>query len=125
MAFLILLTIAIPVRIFFIRYFPVKDLQGADLKNTNFDVVDIIDLRDYNESYKNPIEEAINIPTAYLKRYYNEIPNHFLHVIASDSLEKNVGIRFLRQKGYNVVGYTILAKNLNVQKNNFNIKINC
>ena len=71
----------------------------------------IIDLRDYNVSSESPIDGAMNIPIAYLNRSIREIPNEELHVIASDQLEKNIGIRYLRQKGYQVVGYTIVEGN--------------
>jgi hypothetical protein len=43
------------------------------------DKIKVIDIRDFNESYKNPIKGTINIPIAYLKRNINEIPNSELH----------------------------------------------
>lgn len=86
------------------RYFPVCDVPCTDLtKHGNV----IVDIRDYSSSAKNPINGAITIPFAYLNRYNHEIPSKEVHLVASDSLEKNVGIRYLRKKGFRVVGYTL------------------
>lgn len=91
----------------FRRYFPVLGLKCLkwgefDIKNSN-----VIDVRDYNESYKEPIPGAINIPIAYLYRYYAEIPNVDLYIVASDKIEKNMGIRMLRKKGFQIIGCSI------------------
>jgi rhodanese-related sulfurtransferase len=73
-----------------------------DIKNVN-----VIDVRDYNDSYKEPIPGAINIPIAYLNRHYPEIPNIDLYIVASDKIEKNMGVRILREKGFQIIGCTI------------------
>jgi hypothetical protein len=93
--------------IIFNRYFPILGLKCMkwgefDIKNVN-----VIDVRDYNDSYKEPIPGAINIPIAYLNRYYPEIPNVDLYIVASDKIEKNMGVRILRAKGYQIIGCTI------------------
>ncbi|MBS4193701.1 hypothetical protein KHA97_01280 [Bacillus sp. FJAT-49870] len=102
-----------------IRYFPIIGLNYIDNKK-ELDLTTLIkvDVRDYNESYKNPVKGAINVPVAYLKRYYLEIPSKNLIVVASNRLEKNVGIRFLRTKGFKVVGYTITNEEQTVSKGN-------
>lgn len=91
------------------RYIPVAGIEPAGQEPANMTV---IDLRDFNESYKAPITGALNIPVAYLKRYYQEIPRDSLHIIASNKMEKNIGARFLREKGFHVCSYTISAKRI-------------
>lgn len=101
-----------------IRYFPIIGLNYIDKKELDLTTLIKVDVRDYNESYKNPVKGAINVPVAYLKRYYLEIPSKNLIVVASNRLEKNVGIRFLRTKGFKVVGYTITNEEQTVLKEN-------
>ncbi|KAA9022621.1 rhodanese-like domain-containing protein [Niallia endozanthoxylica] len=109
MTFLILST-AIVIFILYRRYFPVLGVQCNHFSDLDLDKINVIDVRDFNESCKNPIEGAINIPIAYLKRNYHEIPNRDLHLVALSLVEKNMGIRLLRQKGFRVTGYTIMEQ---------------
>jgi hypothetical protein len=86
--------------IIFKRYFPILGLKCMirgefDIKN-----VKVIDVRDYNDSYKEPIPGAINIPIAYLNRFYPEIPNVDLYIVASDKIEKNMGGSNITEKGF-------------------------
>lgn len=106
-----ILIIGIVFSVFYKRYCPVSGVQRTEWSQINSEKINIIDLRDYNVSSHSPIYGAKNIPVAYLNRNLNEIPKNNLHIIASGSLEKNVGIRFLRQKGFQVVGYTIEEEN--------------
>ncbi|WP_132004026.1 sulfurtransferase [Mesobacillus foraminis] len=104
----IALLIVLLVVILYTRYFPVfgvpcKDLANGQNKHTNT----IVDIRDYNVSTKNPVNGAIVIPTAYLKRFSDEIPSKEVHIVAANQLEKNVGVRYLRKKGFKVNGYTL------------------
>ncbi|MEK3988240.1 hypothetical protein [Robertmurraya sp. FSL R5-0851] len=90
----------------FERYFPVYSVvyiprEEIETKST------IIDLRDYNQSSKFSIPGSVNIPVAYLNRFSTDIPNRKLYIIASNNLERNVGIRLLRRKGFQVIGYTL------------------
>jgi rhodanese-related sulfurtransferase len=110
MKFMLFIIIVISLFIFR-RYLPVIGLNDRKWTDLDINNIKVIDVRDYNDSYKNPIPGAINIPIAYLNRYYNEIPDSDLHVIACDSIGKNVGVRFLRKKGFNVIGYTIISDN--------------
>ncbi|RST75077.1 sulfurtransferase [Siminovitchia acidinfaciens] len=89
------------------RYIPVAGIEPVGEKPENKTV---IDLRDFNESYKTPITGALNIPVAYLKRYHQEIPRDNLHIIASNKVEKNMGARVLREKGFHVCSYSIPEK---------------
>ncbi|WP_349408539.1 rhodanese-like domain-containing protein [Pseudalkalibacillus sp. SCS-8] len=91
------------------RYVPVWKVPFKNdwlAENCNSTV--ILDVRDYNESCNNHIQGAIELPVAYLKRYYKEIPKENILLVASDNREKNVSIRFLRKKGFNIVGCTNL-----------------
>ncbi|MDA1477631.1 rhodanese-like domain-containing protein [Bacillus changyiensis] len=86
------------------RYIPVRGVQCFNTLNADAIIVDV---RDYHQSYKDPLRTAINIPIAYLKRNYHEISSSKVYVVASDHLEKNMSIRFLRKKGFEVLGYTL------------------
>ncbi|NHC43367.1 hypothetical protein G6549_26195 [Bacillus sp. MM2020_1] len=122
---IILILTTIIAIIFYSRYFPVFGIHCFNLKDLDWDKIKIIDLRDYNESYKNPIEGALNIPIAYLKRNFREIPKREIHLIVSSILEKNIGIRFLRKKGFCVVGYSIVNHHqLLVRENSLKIETN-
>jgi rhodanese-related sulfurtransferase len=92
------------VTLYFNRYVPVRNVPA--FKGNEMDAV-FVDLRDYQDSAKNPVNGAINIPCGYLKRYRKEIPNQEIVIIASDEVEKNFGARLLKKYGYNVKGYTI------------------
>jgi rhodanese-related sulfurtransferase len=91
----------------FRRYFPILGLKCKKWDEFDIKNIHVIDVRDYNESYKEPIPGAINIPIAYLNRYYLEIPNVDLYIVASDKIEKNIGTRMLRKKGFQVIGCSI------------------
>ncbi|WP_409254199.1 hypothetical protein V1502_09965 [Bacillus sp. SCS-153A] len=92
------------------RYIPVTGVQWSretpDLK----DSILILDVRDYNHSFNDPIPEAINLPVAYLKRNWHELEGSRIHIVASTKLEKNMSIRMLRRRGYQVTGYTLTEK---------------
>ncbi|MBM7693332.1 hypothetical protein JOC77_002772 [Peribacillus deserti] len=87
---------------FYKRYYPVKHVpcieKPVGLKHNN---TMILDIRDYNEKGTNSGGDSMNIPYAYLNRYYGEIPSRQLHLIAS------LGMRFLRAKGFNVSSYML------------------
>lgn len=68
----------------------------------------LLDLRDYQTTSKEPIPGSINIPYAYLKRYNKEIPNKPLIIVASDTIEKNLAIRFLLKRRFKILGYLIV-----------------
>src|SRR5690606_2023414 len=89
------------------RYFPIK---GITCKNRigEKDIV-ILDLRDYNEKGTLKKNGAMQIPYDYLRRYYSEIRNQPLHVIASNRLDLNLGVRFLLRKGYHVSSFEFLG----------------
>jgi rhodanese-related sulfurtransferase len=90
--------------LYFNRYVPVRNVPVVDSKVK--DAV-FVDLRDYQDSAKNPVTGAINIPCGYLKRYIKEIPDQQIVIIASNEVEKNFGARLLKKYGFNVKGYTI------------------
>ncbi len=106
MIIMLSLLLLIIIYIMYRRYFPVL---GVKCRTTtpNEHSIEVVDVRDYNQSYKSPIEGSVNIPIAYLPRYFHEISNKEIHVVASNDLDKNMSIRFFRKKGYNVMGYTL------------------
>ncbi|GIN60951.1 hypothetical protein J27TS8_09440 [Robertmurraya siralis] len=89
------------------RYLPVWGVRCLQMLEIDENSTTIVDVRDYNQSYKDVTQAAINIPVAYLNRYFHEIPGKQIHVVAATSLEKNISIRFLRKKGYAVKSYTL------------------
>jgi rhodanese-related sulfurtransferase len=120
----LILTFLVILVILYKRYFPVLGVKCSQLEELDLTKLEIIDVRDYNESYKNPIEGAMNISIAYLKRHINEIPHTDLHLVVSSLLEKNVGIRALKQKGYRIVGYSFVSQNY-LNESHLEAKINC
>lgn len=92
------------VMLYFNRYVPVRDVPAV---NTKHEDAILVDLRDYQDSAKDPVHGAINIPCGYLKRYIKEIPKKQIVIIASNEVEKNFGARLLKKYGFNVKGYTI------------------
>ncbi|MCM3122044.1 hypothetical protein QNH36_14880 [Mesobacillus sp. AQ2] len=92
------------VTLIFNRYVPVRNLRAVN--GYEHEAV-FVDLRDYQDSAKNPVNGAINIPCGYLKRYIKEIPNEQIVIIASNEVEKNFGARLLKKYGYDIKGYTI------------------
>ncbi|NYE07550.1 hypothetical protein F4694_004361 [Bacillus niacini] len=117
---------AIVASIFYRGYFSVFGVHCINLNDLNLDKIKVIELRNYNESYKNPIKGALIIPIAYLKRNFIEIPKRELHLIVSSPLEKNIGVRCLRKKGFCVVGYTFVNHQQLISKeNSLKIEINC
>ncbi|MCL6573725.1 MAG: sulfurtransferase [Bacillus sp. (in: Bacteria)] len=88
------------------RYFPVVGISALQSIDIHSDSV-LLDLRDYQTTAKEQIPDAINIPYAYLNRYYLEIPNKKLLIIATDSIEKNLAIRFLKKRKFVILGFII------------------
>ncbi|MDP4084114.1 MAG: hypothetical protein Q8934_05800 [Bacillota bacterium] len=91
------------------RYIPVFGISAVLENKLENDSV-LLDLRDYQTSYNKPIKGSINIPFAYLKRYYKEIPNKKILILASDTIEKNLAIRFLLRRGFSISGFMILNR---------------
>ncbi|MFS0780229.1 sulfurtransferase [Bacillus sp. 1P06AnD] len=104
---LILLGIAI-LFVAYSRYVPVTGVRCKSINATMQESSPVVvDLRDYNESFKKPLKGTINIPVAYIKRHYQDIPEKKVHVVATDKIEKNMGVRLLRKEGFKVVSYSI------------------
>jgi hypothetical protein len=92
------------------RYIPVTGVKAKKEYPTVTESIEILDVRDYNKSFNDPVPLAVNLPIAYIKRNWNELSGTPLHVIASTKVEKNLSIRLLRRKGYRVTGYTLTDK---------------
>ncbi|MGM0875386.1 MAG: hypothetical protein ACQEWV_11410 [Bacillota bacterium] len=86
----------------------IKSVPCVDVKQSLHDEKQVVvDFRDYNNLSNNQVTNAIVIPIPYLKRYYHEIPSKYVHVIAANNLEKNIGVRFLQKNGFHVTGYSL------------------
>jgi rhodanese-related sulfurtransferase len=89
------------------RYVPVHGVSPIQSIISNEGAI-LLDLRDYQTTSKQPVSGSINIPYAYLKRYNKEIPNKPLIIVASDTIEKNLAIRFLIKRGFKILGYYLM-----------------
>jgi rhodanese-related sulfurtransferase len=92
------------------RYIPVIGISSVQNVPDHGELV-LLDIRDYQTSSKEVIPNSVNLPYAYLKRYYKEIPKKKLLIIASDSIEKNLAIRFLKKRKFSIYGFIILDEN--------------
>jgi hypothetical protein len=101
----IYILIAFIVVLLLYKYFPRQPLPKwtVDEVQKNKETV-VLDVRDYNISYKTPIEGAYNLPSAYIKRYYSELPNKALVLATIEPQSVRVDVRFLQRKGFNIVG---------------------
>jgi rhodanese-related sulfurtransferase len=113
MLYFLTLIIAITmVNMFYNRYVSIRGVRCINMGNVVLDKnLVLLDLRDYNEAAKEPINEAYNLPSAYLKRHYRTIKNHDIIILVADEMSKNTGIRSLRRKGFHVVGYSFIGDN--------------
>lgn len=91
------------------RYVPVPQVPCTG-DGTHDSGLTIVDIRDYNNKAIDINCDSADIPYAYLRRFYNEMSPGKIHVIASDRLELNLGIRFLRKKGFQVVSYELVEQ---------------
>jgi hypothetical protein len=109
MLFIMFLIISVLSYTMYYRYAPVgvKRLGGKYLKDSQI----IIDVRDYQESYKSTCDQALAIPCGYLKRHAHEIPAAQIVVLGTSAVECNVGVRQLMGLGFNVVGYIRVERN--------------
>lgn len=96
-------------RIIYKRHVPVRQVQECLPQKLNVGTA-IVDVRDYNDSYKSPTPNALNLPIAYLVRHVHELPKKPLHIIASTQLEKNMSVRIIRKAGYEVRSYSLIEE---------------
>jgi rhodanese-related sulfurtransferase len=108
MLYLFIPILMIFISIIYKRYFPIYKVPCLPTMNLRDRNIVVLDIRDYNEASSKPVPHSLNIPYAYLKRYYKEIPQQTIHVIASDRLERNLGLRFLIHKGFRVKSYFLM-----------------
>lgn len=108
MLILTLITFSVLSYMMYYRYAPVrvKKLSDKELDDSHI----IVDVRDYQDSYKSNCVQSLAIPCGYLKRYSHEIPKGRIVVIGSSTVECNVGIRQLKGLGFNVVGYISVVR---------------
>lgn len=88
------------------RYCPVKGIHCVEKNKLKDPTIIVLDIRNYNEISNSDVN-TLNIPFAYLKRFYMEIPQGKIHVIAEDKLELNLGLRFLIKKGFTINSFEL------------------
>ncbi|MFD6442950.1 sulfurtransferase [Peribacillus sp. NPDC060186] len=103
---LIILFVVILVPNLYKRYVPAKNIPCQKNNRKDHSAI-LLDIRAYNQKRDDINKDTLNIPYAYLKRFNKEIPRENIHVIASDKLEVNLGLRFLSGKGIKVTSYEI------------------
>ncbi|PGT84831.1 MULTISPECIES: hypothetical protein [Bacillaceae] len=91
---------------FFKRSISIKNVPCVDIDHHD-QSSQVVDVRDYNNLSTMKNFDSIVIPIAYLRRYFHEIPNKRVHLIAGNQLEKNMGVRFLQKNGFQVTGYSL------------------
>ncbi|WP_249260755.1 sulfurtransferase [Virgibacillus pantothenticus] len=93
------------------RYIPVRGVRSIEKDKliAHSDHTVLVDLRDYNTSYKDKLDQALCLPLAYLNRHYQDIPGCSVILVASSKVEKNMATRFLRNKGFSVKGYYFIG----------------
>lgn len=92
----------------FKRYYPVKNIPCYSLEQFSLQKETVLlDVRDYNESCHCEIPGAVNLPIPYINRHIQEIPHNQIHLVASNPLEKNVGVRILQKRGFKIVGFSM------------------
>ncbi|RXT07969.1 sulfurtransferase [Ammoniphilus sp. CFH 90114] len=87
------------------RYVPVGNVPCIDRDQIvpREDVL-LLDVRDYNIATMHPVKGVLQLPYAYLKRHYGEIERKDIIIVTSDQLLLNLSVRFLRGKGFSIVG---------------------
>jgi hypothetical protein len=107
---LIFLTLLLGSFPLFKRYYPIRHIPYYRLNQClPKEGTALLDVRDYNDSCHCEIPGANNLPIPYINRHIKDIPYNQIHLVASSSLEKNVGIRMLRKKGFKMVFQCLIA----------------
>lgn len=106
--YLSILLVVLILSIGYKRYYPIKGVPCINKKKLKAQDIVVLDIRNYNETTDDFSIHIINIPYAYLKRFYLEIPQGKIHVIAVDRLELNLGLRFLIKKGFIINSYELM-----------------
>ncbi|MCK8099003.1 sulfurtransferase [Bacillus sp. 2CMS4F] len=89
------------------RYYPIVGISCIHKDKLEAMDMTILDIRHYNDVPTFSDDIILNIPYAYLKRFYLEIPRDKIHIIAHDRVELNLGVRFLKNKGIHVNSYEL------------------
>ncbi|WJF85446.1 sulfurtransferase [Bacillus subtilis] len=89
------------------RYYPITGISCIHKDKLKAIDMTILDIRHYNDVANFSDNIILNIPYAYLKRFYLEIPRDKIHIIARDRVELNLGVRFLKRKGIHVNSYEL------------------
>ncbi|MEB1807341.1 MAG: rhodanese-like domain-containing protein [Bacillaceae bacterium] len=100
---------------FYRRVVPVRGVKCTNPQHLK-EGTKILDIRDYHIASHHPVTGAVNIPFAYIKRYFQPFIGSEVIIISNDVVAKNLCIRFLKQKGVHVTGYYISNPDTNRKK---------
>ncbi|MBU8908722.1 hypothetical protein [Desertibacillus haloalkaliphilus] len=90
------------------RYVPIMGLEHIELETIDQDRSTLLDVRDFSAAYHQPVEGAINIPLAYLKRYYRDVGAEDVYILSAETIDVNMSGRLLSKKGIRVKGYHLI-----------------
>src|SRR5699024_6855495 len=94
----------------FKRYVPILGMKKYpslnELYKSHKDLA-LVDIRDFQTSFHDPIEHAYCLPLPYLYRNYQEIKEKQIILIVSDHVERNLSARLLQNKGFKILGYYV------------------
>lgn len=100
------------------RYMPVYGIPQIDFGKIYGDTdVSLLDVRDNQAAHRSPVEGAVNIPYAYLRRNHGEIEKKEIYLMASEMMDINLSARFLKKKGFHINGYHIITSSEQLKKN--------
>jgi rhodanese-related sulfurtransferase len=110
---LILIILLILSGILFVIYeraVPVNGVPSVDIESQKLRAeIVLLDVRDYQLAAKYPVEGAFHLPFAYIKRHFRDISSNQVVIVASDQLLLNLSVRFLKRRGFNVIGSYITS----------------
>lgn len=94
-----------------LRYVPVKGLKEISVQEVGpMKPYLIVDVRQFQTAHHSPVQGSLNMPLAYLTRHFRDITQREVVIIASDKVEVNMSVKFLKRKGYIVHGYHLKSE---------------
>ncbi|MFB5661448.1 hypothetical protein ACE4RR_06470 [Alteribacillus sp. HJP-4] len=91
------------------RWFPVLGIRCSPVPEQPLpqDTV-VLDIRDYQDADRRPVQHAQTLPYPYLKRHISTVKAKQVFLVAPDKVSRNLSIRLLRKNGFKVTGFTVL-----------------
>ena len=94
----------------FKRWMPVLRVPCSSLPQIQETGVHILDVREYQESDRNPVRGAFALPYPYLKRHLQTVPKKEVFLVAPDKVSRNLSTRLLLKNGFTVTGYAVVRR---------------